>query len=201
VLWCHLILLITTCLALYPSCTHDPLCKQLLAGMGWVLCQLPWTPLAVVVVLPPHKQLLVRLGVGGVLSGAVLGQGSRHHHGCQELISKSFVSNQGMGDKEKNSPIAQETSTSLGPFCVPHRTVLYPSPATSVLVLSSLSPSSCTTAVFVRPSPSPSLSSSCGGCPHCRVASLLSCCDFLVVSHRSSSLVPAVVVVVVVLGS
>jgi hypothetical protein len=122
--------------------------------------------------VPPHEQLLVRLGAGGVLSGAVLGRCSRHR-GCQELISKSFVSNRGMGDKEKNSPMAQETSTSLGPFFV-FLTIRCCIRRLQLLSLSS--PSSCATAVFVHPSPSPSPSSYCGGCPRRRVASLLSCC-------------------------
>ena len=59
-------------------------------------------------------------------------------------------------------------------FCVPHRTALYPSPAPSVLPRAHRPPHRAPLPPFWScgcccTSPSPSLSSSCGGCPPRRI--------------------------------
>ena len=70
-----------------------------------------------------------------------------------------------MNKKLTYSPRDVDVSWAL--FCIPRRTTLDPSPAPSVLLLSSLSPLSCAAAIFVVLCHclSPSLSLTYGGCP------------------------------------
>jgi len=62
VLGCCLICLVSMCLALYLSCTHDPPYEQLLIGMGWVLCPSSWAVL--LVLFQPGLASKLRLWLG-----------------------------------------------------------------------------------------------------------------------------------------
>ena len=95
-----------------------------------------------------------------------------------------------MNKKLTHSPRDVDVSWAL--FCIPHHTTLDPSPVPSVLLLSSLSPSSCAAAVFVVscrclfPSLSPSLLSTYGGCPPPRLSSSPGPCHRCCCCHLSS---------------